>query len=525
MDIKEVDILDDQVNHHWYYSSKAKMNRIIFFTKENLLILFIFLVVILFRCPLLLQNDTFYTIKVGEHIINHGLTTKDAFTFHEGINYTSPHWFYDIVIYLIFSIGGFFSVYLSTIIFSLILASCLYFGFLKLYGHRFVAFFVVCVIIFMIDQSLTARAQLITYILFVLEVLILELSRRKKINNLFLTSSLMAISIAIVNVHCATWVVFFILFMPYFSEHVLSYFCSSTDDDKDSVKIKKLTACKNENFKVLFFVFMVCILTGFISPTGILPYTYLYDTYQSQTVNFISEHLPLVPFTFPRFLFFISSILTLLIFTRLKISVSQLLMFLGLTLMALMSVRQTMLLFLISGFLLCDLLTRFFMANNPQRIDFYNSNIFTLKGTIVTLLFMALVSYNGINNNLKDPSFDHDYPVEAVEYLTKHVNNKDQLRVFAMYDDGSYLLFKGFKVFIDSRADLYTLPFNKKKDYFNEYSEFVNLSKNISSFIDEYQLTHLIIRNKSLPINTQLTLNTHLKEVYKDDVFTVYQVI
>ena len=50
--------------------------------------------------PITLQNDTFYTIKIGEHILENGIDMKDPFSFHD-LNYTYPHWLYDVGIYLI----------------------------------------------------------------------------------------------------------------------------------------------------------------------------------------------------------------------------------------------------------------------------------------------------------------------------------------------------------------------------------------------------------------------------------------
>ena len=55
--------------------------------------------------PVTLQNDTFYTIKIGEHILQNGIDMKDPFSWHENLQYTYPHWLYDVVIYLVYSFG------------------------------------------------------------------------------------------------------------------------------------------------------------------------------------------------------------------------------------------------------------------------------------------------------------------------------------------------------------------------------------------------------------------------------------
>jgi len=39
--------------------------------------------------PKTLQNDTFYTIKIGEHILENGIDMKDPFSFHD-LKYTYP---------------------------------------------------------------------------------------------------------------------------------------------------------------------------------------------------------------------------------------------------------------------------------------------------------------------------------------------------------------------------------------------------------------------------------------------------
>lgn len=53
--------------------------------------------------PKTLQNDTFYTISIGEHIMENGIDRVDPFSWHD-LKYTYPHWLYDVFIYLIYSI-------------------------------------------------------------------------------------------------------------------------------------------------------------------------------------------------------------------------------------------------------------------------------------------------------------------------------------------------------------------------------------------------------------------------------------
>lgn len=53
--------------------------------------------------PKTLQNDTYYTISIGEHILENGVDGQDPFAWTD-LKYTYPHWLYDVCIYLIYSI-------------------------------------------------------------------------------------------------------------------------------------------------------------------------------------------------------------------------------------------------------------------------------------------------------------------------------------------------------------------------------------------------------------------------------------
>ena len=88
------------------------------FITMAIICIFLFAVAIV---PKELQNDTFYTIKLGELILENGIDMQEHFAWHEGLPYTYPHWLYDIIMYLIFMVGGFNGLYISTIIFTIIL--------------------------------------------------------------------------------------------------------------------------------------------------------------------------------------------------------------------------------------------------------------------------------------------------------------------------------------------------------------------------------------------------------------------
>ena len=56
--------------------------------------------------PKTLQNDTYYTVKIGEHILNtKTVDMMDPFSWHQDLKYTYPHWLYDVMMNIIYQIG------------------------------------------------------------------------------------------------------------------------------------------------------------------------------------------------------------------------------------------------------------------------------------------------------------------------------------------------------------------------------------------------------------------------------------
>ena len=102
---------------------KLKINTNIIWMIIAILLIAIFCVSI---TPVSLQNDTFYTIKIGEHISKNGIDMIDPFSWHENLPYTYPHWLYDFITYLIYSIFGMTGVYVLTCILSSMLGIVLY---------------------------------------------------------------------------------------------------------------------------------------------------------------------------------------------------------------------------------------------------------------------------------------------------------------------------------------------------------------------------------------------------------------
>ena len=165
--------------------------------------------------PKTLQNDTYYTIEIGKYVLENGITMQDPFSWHE-LSYTFPHWAYDVMIYLIYNIGGHLGIYISTIVFAAILGIVMYITTDKLTKNKPLSFIFTIIGMFLIKSYIAARAQLVTFILFELELLFIEsfLDTKKK----RYVVGLVIIPILLANLHVAVFPFYFVLYLPYIAD-------------------------------------------------------------------------------------------------------------------------------------------------------------------------------------------------------------------------------------------------------------------------------------------------------------------
>ena len=74
--------------------------------KFHVLAIFYILLFCFALTPVTFQNDTYYTIAIGKHIVETGtIDMQDPFSWHEDLPYTYPHWAYDVGTYLVYQLG------------------------------------------------------------------------------------------------------------------------------------------------------------------------------------------------------------------------------------------------------------------------------------------------------------------------------------------------------------------------------------------------------------------------------------
>lgn len=545
---------------------KKNINININFTIVAIVLISIFCICV---TPITLQNDTYYTIKIGELIKNNGIDMMDHFSWHENLSYTYPHWLYDLCTYFIYAIGGFKGIYIITCALSVILGISIFLVNSKLTKNKSISFIITIGAIYVLKPYIAARAQLVTFILFIWEIFFIEkFIENRKIGY---GIGLIIISVLIANLHVATWPFFFVLFLPYIAEYLISLISDIIIYKKDrelvikykikvaqkknnlervgelqtklneledkNIKIKakredennsyKLIIKRKKNVKFLIIIMIICAFTGLLTPIGDTPYTYLYKTMEGNTTESISEHLPLTLINNNEAMCILVIFLAILIFTKVKIRLSDLFMITGLCCLMFATRRQLSMLTLIGSVVLTRLIVemiQIYTKNNGLK-EFEEA--FKHIGVVISLVVLiGIMGYDNIKPRLDDKFVDSkSYPVEACDYILENID-LSTAKFYNEYNYGSYMLFRGIPVFIDSRADLYAPEFsgNKDEDIFSDFINTSSISKFYEDTFEKYNITHVILGKKSK--TNMIITKTHdenYKELYSDDNFVVYE--
>ena len=534
--------------------------------KFNILAILAIIIFCVAISPISLQNDTFYTVKIGEHIMQNGIDMQDPFSWHEGLAYTYPHWLYDVIMYLIYSLGGWMGIYISTAVLSCILGITLYVTNVKLNKNHLVSFLLTMGVMYLMRSYIAARAQLVTFILFALTLFWIEkfLQTRK----LPYAIGLIIIPILIANLHLAVWPFYFVLYLPFIAEYLV---CAVVDFDiilrikilwnrlkikrlkKNPDKVKewkikieqikermntvqtvrqenrkhpyKIQIEKNKNIKYLILIMLICILTGLCTPLGTTPYTYLIDTMNGSTTQSINEHLPLTLYNQKDILCIITAIIAFLMLIDIKIRAKDLFFLAGLAFLFLMSRRQISI-FLIIGIFIVNRLIKAFIEKYDTNNEIDNVSTFLVSwfGKIVILAIVVVISVRMIKPKItaKEKFIkESTYPVQACDYILENID-VSKMRIYNEYNYGSYLLYRGIPVFIDSRADLYAPEFNPGVSVFDDFINISNINTYYEDKFKEYNITHVIVYQNA-KLNMFLSRDKNYKQLYTDKNFVVYE--
>ena len=538
-------------------------------TNYKKLLIFFSIAIIIFSIGIVyktFQNDTFFNIAIGKHILKNGIDMKEHFCWVDNdLYYTHSHWLFDIAIYLIYNAFGFDGIYITTILFTIFTTLALFLFLCKRDKSPVISFFITIMLIFFIRSAFTARSQIVSFVCFIIEIFCLEEyieSNKKKY-----AFTLIMLSVIVANFHAATWPLILILFIPYiaasFSNAISTKNIYTTcikhlkkkikKLPKDSEKIQvyekdikdyeklieknqnkfadyKIIKKDNYNTKNLIILMIIIVFTGLLTPTHGTPYTYILKSMfgksnfeNNLSIDYISEMQPTIPLNSLAFILFTTIFISFLTFLPTKIKSEHGFLIAGLYIMALSSSRYIYLLVFIGSFVLNNLIvqaTNLLIKDDIKALEKLFSNSIC---RIITIIFISIFStYMFLGNSSCDYIDEIDYPVSAVEFIKENLDYKN-IKIYNSYNNGSYLMLNDIPVFIDSRLDVYCSEFNDT-DIFFDYIQASTGNKNYTEIFDKYGFSHILLQITDKE-QQYICKDPNYKVIHEDDYYILYEKI
>ena len=479
---------------------------------RKLYFIFILLIVI-FTASLInktLQNDTFFTIKMGNYILQNGLTSDEPLTYHTNLKFVNHRWLFDVIIAVIYNISGLYGIYFFTIFITCIIGITLFSVLIKRKNNIILSFITTILAIYFSKNFFTARAQIFSYLIFIVEIYLIESLLETK--NKRYCIYIFLLSILLANVHASVWPMYLVFFLPYIAEFIF--------EKTNLAKFSEKLYSESISIKLLLITLLLSFLGGVCTPITFSTYTDTFKVMNGISKNFIAELQPVILVNNSVMLFILFLCGFTFLYNKQKIKVSDFCMVLGTFLLGLMGIRNTAFLYLIGTISLTRIITTLenFDSNITEITDKLNANVLPLIFLGYIILMHLLNS--DFSNSSKKFIDDTTYPIEACTYIKENIDVKN-MRIFNHFNFGSYLEFCDIPAFIDSRSGIFCKEFNNTSILEDWYNAFYG-NCDYKEVFKKYNITHALLYKDEI-ISQYIDDDSNYKKIYEDDYFVLYE--
>lgn len=456
------------------------------------------------------QNDTFFTIAIGENTIQNGISEQEQLTWHENLKFTNPRWAFDVTIATIYNMFGFYGIYTFVLIISSLIALSLFNILLYKKNNTLISFILVLAVMYFSKDALSARAQIISYLMFVLEIFFIEKileTQQKRYSALLVVNS-----IIVANFHASVWPFYLILFLPYLAEQL----CIKMNINIFTEKV----ILKKEKSKLLIVTFIIIVLSGLCTPIGLTPYTYMLKNMSGISKNYIVELAPVVIIGNLGGFVMIATYGIVLFSNKAKIRLSSLLMILGLMVMGLMARRNMIFFYLISIIFFIDPFKCILNEETMQEIEeTFNRKKYLSIISILMIILSGSLIFEKYNQDFVNKS---TYPIDASEYILENIDIS-KMKIYNDFNYGSYLEYKKIPVFMDSRSEMYCKEFNETT-IMEDYAKIKFGKENYERTFEKYGITHVLLKKDEI-MAQYIVMDKNYRTLYEDENFVLYEKI
>lgn len=449
-------------------------------SKFNYFILFIIPILFFVMENFVIDNDFWFTIAEGKYVLKNGFPHTVPFTIYNNLDFIYQSWGTGVIFYLIHKYFGLYGMlFFVTIV--LIIITYFYYKLCMLVSNKNKMLSTIVTIITMTllaNTFITTRPQIFTYLNLILVLYIMELYA--KTNNKKYLFVLPIISLIQINIHGMFFFMLFIFMLPYIVNAFKFNFKNSNQ--------------KKYDLKPIILIMIIMLLTGLINPYGIKNILYVFTSYGQKILN--ETIIELVPLSFSssydKIIIFIIFLVYFLYFKSKNIPIRYYLLLFGTTYLA-FDCSRSIALFIIGALFPLSYLYKDKIIN----IDIERFIPLILKNIIViSFLIVPISSIIFIKRDFYPESR------EPIDYLVKNYN-KENIKLYINFNDGSYAVYKEIKVNIDPRAEVYLKKNNHKSDIYDEYTKLGNNEIDYKDYINKYKFTHILV-NEDDPMYNKL---------------------
>ena len=466
---------------------------------------FILPIVLLLLLKKGLDNDIWYLLAEGKYIIQNGIYHVDPLSMHADLAIVVQNWLSAVIFWILYAFLGSSGIFVTVIIANFFICFLLY-KICMVISKKNKILSIIIMLVTDLNLCLyfvVSRPQIFSFIILLLAIYLLELyietNKNKYIYYLPLLSFLE------INLHASLWWMLILFIIPYLF---------------DSFKNQKLQL-QGYNKKPLFIIFIITLLVGFINPYGLDAITFIFRSYGDKyMLTYINE---LQPLTINSFIgahmigVIIITTLFYVFFRDGKIRVRYIMLYCGTVILGFISIKGLSHFILVAIFpialLLKDKVPKDF--SNAKKILKKLSNFFV---PLIGLACLGLLIFSFIKS--KDKVLLENNAKDAMD-LIDFFTGTNTATVYASFNNGGYVEFRGYKAYIDPRAEVFLKINNKKEDIHSEYYDFQFGKIDVATFLNKYNFDFLLV-----DITDRLYLDMDMTNyiVVYDDISTLYKV-
>ena len=305
---------------------------------------------------------------------------------------------------------------------------------------------------------------------------------------------LVGLSILMANVHGPLFPMFIVIFMPYVAELLVQKIPLFKKGQLSSDSKIYMKSMNKKVSKMFLITFLICSLGGFVTPYAntFLAYTDMFLTIGSNLAETVAELQTLTLLKSIEFTITLALSILVLVFSK-KIRLSNFLFVLGFGLIGILNTRNTFY-FYIFGIISITLTMKELM----EHFKFEGNKLSSYIKKYALIILLTLIigeSFIRISFSINKRFHDTDTlcPIGSAEFILANYDI-NKIRIFNSFNTGGYLEFRGIKVFMDSRAEIYIREFNNTDILEDELNFFNSIeARGVKDFFKKYDITHFVM--------------------------------